>query len=66
MFYVLLYHGLHMPPENLKKSNKIFRVLWGMAPRDPKVDSLEDECGLLSSGLFLMVPKEALCKFSYS
>ena len=49
-----------------KKFQKIFRVIWGVAPRDPKVDSLEDECGFLSSGVFLMVPKEALCKFSDS
>ena len=37
-----------------------------MAPWDPKVDSLDDECGFRSSGIFLMVPKEALCKFSDS
>ena len=52
-----------MPPGNLKKSKKIFRVLWGMAPRDPKVDSLEDEWGFFSSGINLLVLKEALCKF---
>ena len=55
-----------MPPGNLKNSKKIFRVLLGVAPRDPKVDYLEDECGLLSSVIFLMVHKEALCKFSDS
>ena len=37
-----------------------------MAPKDPKVDSLEDQRCLLSSGIFLMVPKEALCRFSDS
>ena len=29
-----------MPPGNLKNSKKIFRVLWGVAPRDPKFDSV--------------------------
>ena len=35
------------------------RVLWGVAPRDHKVDSLEDECAFLSSGVCVnfLIPK---------
>ena len=63
MFYVLLYHGLHMPPRNLKNSKNVFR---GEAPREPKVDSLGDECGFVSSGIFVLVPQKDICKFSDS